>query len=123
MTRLTTRPEFGTTHTVCRVPTSPGTRYRTPSPLVDRRCSVDSVHFVIMGCGRVGASLARAIERAGHEVAVIDQDQSSFRRLGTTFEGRTVTGVGFDRDTLRAAGIENYRKRWSATAPASSSPS
>ncbi len=60
-----------------------------------------------MGCGRVGASLARAIERAGHEVAVIDQDQSSFRRLGTTFEGRTVTGVGFDRDTLRAAGIEN----------------
>jgi len=74
---------------------------------VARRCSVDSVHFVIMGCGRVGASLARAIERAGHEVAVIDQDESSFRRLGTTFEGRTVTGVGFDRDTLRAAGIEN----------------
>ncbi|HNV40958.1 MAG TPA: TrkA family potassium uptake protein [Ornithinibacter sp.] len=65
------------------------------------------MHFVIMGCGRVGASLARAIERAGHEVAVIDQDESSFRRLGTTFEGRTVTGVGFDRDTLRAAGIEN----------------
>jgi trk system potassium uptake protein TrkA len=65
------------------------------------------VHFVIMGCGRVGASLARAIERAGHEVAVVDQDEASFRRLGTAFEGRTVTGVGFDRDTLRAAGIEN----------------
>jgi trk system potassium uptake protein TrkA len=65
------------------------------------------VHFVIMGCGRVGASLARAIEHAGHEVAVIDQDEASFRRLGTSFEGRTVTGVGFDRDTLRAAGIEN----------------
>jgi trk system potassium uptake protein TrkA len=64
------------------------------------------VHFVIMGCGRVGASLARAIERAGHEVAVIDQDESAFRRLGTSFEGRTVTGVGFDRDTLRAAGID-----------------
>ncbi|HEX6916454.1 MAG TPA: TrkA family potassium uptake protein, partial [Phycicoccus sp.] len=55
---------------------------------------------------RVGASLARAIERAGHEVAVIDQDESAFRRLGTSFEGRTVTGVGFDRDTLRAAGID-----------------
>jgi trk system potassium uptake protein TrkA len=85
----------------------PGNPCGTPSPRVARRCSVDSVHFVIMGCGRVGASLARAIERAGHEVAVIDQDESSFRRLGTTFEGRTVTGVGFDRDTLRAAGIEN----------------
>ena len=69
------------------------------------RCSVVAVHFVIMGCGRVGASLARAIERAGHEVAVIDQDEASFRRLGTSFEGRTVTGVGFDRDTLREAGI------------------
>jgi trk system potassium uptake protein TrkA len=64
------------------------------------------VHFVIMGCGRVGASLARAIERAGHEVAVIDQLESSFRRLGASFDGRTVTGVGFDRDTLRAAGID-----------------
>ncbi len=70
------------------------------------RCSVGAVHFVIMGCGRVGASLARAIERAGHAVAVIDQDEASFRRLGTSFEGRTVTGVGFDRDTLRAAGID-----------------
>jgi len=60
-----------------------------------------------MGCGRVGAALARAIEHAGHEVAVIDQDESSFRRLGTNFEGRTVTGVGFDRDTLRAAGIDH----------------
>ncbi|GAA4403783.1 TrkA family potassium uptake protein [Ornithinibacter aureus] len=89
------------------MPASPGTRCGTLSPHVEPRCSVDSVHFVIMGCGRVGASLARAIERAGHEVAVIDQDESSFRRLGTTFEGRTITGVGFDRDTLRAAGIEN----------------
>jgi trk system potassium uptake protein len=72
-----------------------------------RRCSVAPVHFVIMGCGRVGASLARGIERAGHEVAVVDQDESAFRRLGTSFEGRTVTGVGFDRDTLRAAGIDH----------------
>ena len=60
-----------------------------------------------MGCGRVGASIARAIESAGHEVAVIDQDESAFRRLGTAFEGRTVQGVGFDRDTLRDAGIED----------------
>ena len=85
----------------------PRTGSRTPSPPVERRCSVGHVHFVIMGCGRVGASLARAIERAGHEVAVIDQDEASFRRLGTSFEGRTVTGVGFDRDTLRAAGIDH----------------
>jgi trk system potassium uptake protein TrkA len=66
-----------------------------------------TVHFVIMGCGRVGATLARNLERHGHDVAVIDQNPAAFRRLGATFEGRRVTGLGFDRDTLREAEIEN----------------
>jgi trk system potassium uptake protein TrkA len=39
-------------------------------------------------------------------VAVIDQDASAFDRLGEDFVGQTVTGVGFDRDTLKEAGIE-----------------
>jgi trk system potassium uptake protein TrkA len=64
------------------------------------------VHFVIMGCGRVGSTLALILEAQGHEVAVIDADESAFRRLGTAFQGRRVTGIGFDRDTLREAGIE-----------------
>jgi trk system potassium uptake protein TrkA len=64
------------------------------------------VHFVIMGCGRVGSSLAVSLEHQGHEVAVVDQEASAFRRLGASFEGRRVTGLGFDRDTLRDAGIE-----------------
>src|SRR6476619_40968 len=59
-----------------------------------------------MGCGRVGSSLAISLETKGHEVAVIDQDGAAFRRLGSTFEGRRVQGVGFDRDTLSEAGIE-----------------
>ena len=59
-----------------------------------------------MGCGRVGASLARSLERGGHEVAVVDQDPEAFHRLGPDFAGRQVAGVGFDRDTLVAAGIE-----------------
>jgi trk system potassium uptake protein TrkA len=65
------------------------------------------VHFVIMGCGRVGSTLARTLGRTGHDVAVIDADPAAFRRLGTSFEGRTVTGIGFDRDTLLAAGIRD----------------
>lgn len=59
-----------------------------------------------MGCGRVGALLARALDKAGHSVAVIDQQAEAFRRLGSGFGGQTVTGVGFDRDTLREAGID-----------------
>jgi trk system potassium uptake protein TrkA len=63
------------------------------------------VHFVIMGCGRVGSSLALSLEKLGHDVAVVDQEESAFRRLGSAFEGRRVTGIGFDRDTLNEAGI------------------
>ncbi len=59
-----------------------------------------------MGCGRVGSSLARSLERIGHDVAIVDQNPASFRRLGSEFKGRRVAGVGFDRDTLVKAGIE-----------------
>ncbi|MGH3497362.1 MAG: potassium channel family protein [Nocardioidaceae bacterium] len=59
-----------------------------------------------MGCGRVGSTLARGLEARGHSVSIIDSNPDAFRRLGPTFEGKTVTGVGFDRDVLRQAGIE-----------------
>jgi trk system potassium uptake protein len=65
------------------------------------------VHFVIMGCGRVGSTLAQAIESRGHSVAIIDQNPDAFRRLPSGFSGQKVTGVGFDRDTLVQAGIED----------------
>ena len=65
------------------------------------------MHVVIMGCGRVGSLLALELESNGHTVAVIDQTKEAFRRLGPDFKGRTVTGVGFDRDTLLEAGIES----------------
>jgi trk system potassium uptake protein TrkA len=64
------------------------------------------VHVVIMGCGRVGSSLAQQLLRREQSVAIIDQDRLAFRRLGDDFAGKTVEGVGFDRETLVAAGIE-----------------
>lgn len=64
-------------------------------------------HFVIMGAGRVGIMLAHTLEDAGHTVAVIDNNETAFRRLRKDFAGKKVTGTGFDRDTLKRAGIEN----------------
>ena len=64
------------------------------------------MHVVIMGCGRVGSTLAHNLESRGHSVAVIDQNADAFRRLGPDFRGITVTGIGYDRDVLRQAGIE-----------------
>ena len=66
-----------------------------------------AVHIVIMGCGRVGASLAQNLVRLEHSVAIIDQDPLAFRRLGDNFAAKQITGMGFDRDTLIAADIEH----------------
>jgi len=59
-----------------------------------------------MGCGRVGSTLAIQFQALGHSVSVIDQNREAFRRLGADFNGQTVAGMGFDRDTLLEAGIE-----------------
>lgn len=59
-----------------------------------------------MGCGRVGSTLARSLEERSHTVAVIDSNADAFRRLGPSFNGVKVTGIGFDQDVLEKAGIE-----------------
>jgi len=59
-----------------------------------------------MGCGRVGSSVADGLARIGHDVAVIDSDHKAFGRLSPDFTGERVLGVGFDRDVLLSAGIE-----------------
>ncbi|MGZ4536550.1 MAG: potassium channel family protein [Nocardioidaceae bacterium] len=64
------------------------------------------MHVVIMGCGRVGSTLARSLEERDHTVSIIDSNPGAFRRLGPTFNGTKVTGVGFDQDVLDRAGIE-----------------
>jgi len=63
------------------------------------------LHVVVVGCGRVGSGLARAVEASGHTVAIVDRQEKAFRRLPEGFGGRTVVGVGFDRDRLEQAGI------------------
>lgn len=54
----------------------------------------------------MGALLAHRLDELGHSVAVVDQDPQAFRKLGADFSGQTVTGVGFDRETLESAGIK-----------------
>jgi trk system potassium uptake protein len=64
------------------------------------------VHIVIMGCGRVGSTIAHILEDQGHSVAIIDQDAEAFRKLRSGFKGSKITGTGFDREILIEAGIE-----------------
>lgn len=64
------------------------------------------MRVVVMGCGRVGASVADGLSRIGHEVAIIDRDSAAFNRLSPQFAGERVLGQGFDRDVLLRAGIQ-----------------
>ena len=62
--------------------------------------------ILIVGCGRVGAGLAKALIERGHSVTVVDKDALAFEKLGEKFKGQAILGVGFDRDVLLKAGIQ-----------------
>lgn len=62
--------------------------------------------IVIVGCGRVGASLAEAYDKAGHEVIIVDDVTAAFDRLPSTFSGNAIRGDGTDEDVLLRAGAE-----------------
>jgi trk system potassium uptake protein TrkA len=65
------------------------------------------VKVIIMGCGRVGATLAISMDKAGHKVTVIDDNADAFQRLDASFKGEKVQGSGIDEETLKEAGIES----------------
>ena len=64
-----------------------------------------SQNVVILGCGRVGSTLARQLYLDGNEITVVDITKDSFRRLGPKFKGHKIVGNGLDQDTLRKAGV------------------
>jgi len=62
--------------------------------------------IVILGCGRVGSTLAKQMSGEGHDVTVIDLTSDAFRRLGNKFKGHRLVGSGLDQDLLKRAGLE-----------------
>lgn len=64
------------------------------------------MRVVIMGCGRLGSTLARKLDREGHRVTVIDSDAAAFNWLSDDFSGMRVIGAGEDVDIQRAAGVQ-----------------
>ena len=62
------------------------------------------VHFVVVGCGRVGSGMAVRLTEHGMSVAIVDKSPRSFRRLPAGWPGTRVVGSGFDRAALDAAG-------------------
>ncbi|MGZ3495930.1 MAG: NAD-binding protein [Vulcanimicrobiaceae bacterium] len=62
------------------------------------------MRYLIVGCGRVGSTLAKLLDADSHEVTVIDENPAAFKRLGPNFKGHVVVGTGIDYDVLKRAG-------------------
>jgi len=60
--------------------------------------------YTIVGCGRVGSTLAKLLTAEAHEVTVVDENPAAFKRLGSHFAGRVEVGTGIDYDVLKRAG-------------------
>ena len=61
---------------------------------------------LIIGCGRVGSTIALQLHKEGWEVTVVDESEDALSRLGENWPGSFLVGHGMDTDLLREAGIE-----------------
>jgi trk system potassium uptake protein TrkA len=62
---------------------------------------------IVVGCGRVGSTVAKTLAEEGWDVTAVDESESALARLGERWRGGFVIGHGMDLATLRQAGIEN----------------
>jgi trk system potassium uptake protein TrkA len=62
---------------------------------------------LVIGCGRVGATIAHNLHEEGRDVVVVDENEDALSRLGESWRGAFVVGHGMDTDLLREAGIED----------------
>ena len=62
--------------------------------------------YIVVGCGRVGSTLAKLLVSEGHDVTVVDENPTAFKRLGSRFTGQVELGTGIDAEVIRRAGAE-----------------
>jgi trk system potassium uptake protein TrkA len=65
------------------------------------------MNIIIIGCGRLGSTLANELSDAGHNISVIDRDSEKLNILGSGYNGLKIKGIEFDNDILKEAGISS----------------
>jgi trk system potassium uptake protein TrkA len=65
------------------------------------------VKLIVIGCGRVGSTVAKRFAAEGWDVTAVDENESALNRLGEDWSGGFVVGHGMDTAVLRKAGIED----------------
>jgi trk system potassium uptake protein TrkA len=64
------------------------------------------VKLIVIGCGRVGSTIAKRFAAEGWDVTAVDEKESALNRLGEDWTGGFIVGHGMDTGVLREAGIE-----------------
>ncbi len=64
------------------------------------------MYIIVVGCSRVGVTIAQSLESEGHSVVMVDRSRENLQKLGRSFSGITVVGSGFAPEVLKEAGIE-----------------
>jgi trk system potassium uptake protein TrkA len=62
---------------------------------------------IIIGCGSIGAAIAKLLSEQNKSVSIIDTDENAFKKLPTSYNGCSVAGDGTDIDILASAGAKN----------------
>jgi trk system potassium uptake protein len=61
---------------------------------------------IVIGCGRVGASIAHTLHDEGWDVVAVDEKEEALGRLGEGWDGGFIVGHGMDTSVLRRAGMD-----------------
>lgn len=72
--------------------------------------------IVIVGCGKVGASIAVELNSAGHDIVVVDTNGSAVSRLADSIDAMGVEGNGATYEVLSEAGVSDADLVVAATA-------
>ena len=62
--------------------------------------------IVIIGAGKIGATLAEQLAAESHEITVVDSDREALDAVGNSLDVMTVEGNGGSKETLQEAGVD-----------------
>jgi len=76
-------------------------KLRNPEP------AKQGLRIIIVGCGKVGATLIEQLTREGHDITIIDQNPYKVQEITNQYDIMGLTGNGASYNVLMEAGIEN----------------
>jgi trk system potassium uptake protein TrkA len=69
--------------------------------------SAKGLRIIIVGCGKVGATLIRELDKEGHEITIIDRKAEKIQEITNMYDIMGIVGNGASYSVQKEAGIES----------------